>query len=100
VDPRKGHEMTIVKAIPRERNGSAGARTVARISSVEPCTKPLSCHRHHEGSRFGELSVTKAYVLAWRCHVCLGRESLILSSGCDGSIFSQACWLVDITFAQ
>ncbi len=34
VDPGKVHEMTIVKAIHRESNGSAGARTIATISSA------------------------------------------------------------------
>jgi putative transposase len=34
IDPRKVHELVIVKAIHRESNGSAGARTIATISSA------------------------------------------------------------------
>jgi putative transposase len=34
VEPRKVHEITVVKAIHRESNGSAGARTIATISSA------------------------------------------------------------------
>ena len=35
VDPQKIEEMTFVKAIHRESNGSAGARTLATISSAK-----------------------------------------------------------------
>jgi putative transposase len=63
VDPKKTQAMALVKAIYSESNGSAGARTIATISSAPRlCFEPLSRYRHYEALRFGELPVTKTCV--------------------------------------